>query len=113
MSSSAVPETICEMQTVQCVRKECFTVCKQVPVTTTVCRPVTVTRQVLGWVWPERPDDYALGRFPVWAIDGLNAGGIYYGFPMTAEIAAPVPPRSARTRCPSRAPATFVPAARC
>ena len=44
-----------------------------------------VTRQVLGWVWPDHPDDYALGRFPVWAIDGLDAGGIYYGFPMTAD----------------------------
>ena len=44
-----------------------------------------VTRQVLGWVWPDQPDDYALGRFPVWAIDGLDAGGIYYGFPMTPD----------------------------
>jgi sarcosine oxidase len=44
-----------------------------------------VTRQVLGWVRPKSPDDYALGRFPVWAVDGLDDGGIYYGFPMTPD----------------------------
>jgi hypothetical protein len=41
-----VPETVCETQTVTCVRKECFTVCKQVPETRTICEPVTVKRQV-------------------------------------------------------------------
>jgi sarcosine oxidase len=45
-----------------------------------------VTRQVLGWVWPKSPDHFAYGRFPVWAIDGLGDGGIYYGFPMTGDL---------------------------
>ncbi len=41
-----MPETVCEMQTVQCVKQVCETVCRQVPVTTTVCEPVCVTRKV-------------------------------------------------------------------
>jgi hypothetical protein len=34
------------MQTVQCVRKVPYTVCRQVPETTTICVPVTIKRQV-------------------------------------------------------------------
>ena len=40
-----------------------------------------VTRQVLGWVWPRRPEAFSLGEFPVWAIDKPD-GSIYYGFPI-------------------------------
>lgn len=50
--------------------------------------PLTVTRQVLGWVWPRQPDAFALGRFPVWALDANPAGafrGIHYGFPMVKQ----------------------------
>jgi len=46
---------------------------------------LTVTRQVMGWVWPRDPGRFTLGRFPVWAIDPCGPGdfrGIYYGFPM-------------------------------
>ena len=49
---------------------------------------LTVTRQVMGWVWPRDPGAFALGRFPVWAIDPSTPGGfggIYYGFPMLAH----------------------------
>lgn len=46
---------------------------------------LTVTRQVLGWVWPREPKAFALGRFPVWAIDRLD-GTIHYGFPMTVDV---------------------------
>ncbi len=46
------------------------------------------TRQVLGWVWPHRPDTFALGRFPVWAIDRPD-GSIYYGFPMMSNSDMP------------------------
>jgi len=46
---------------------------------------LNVTRQVLAWVWPKKPDDFALGRLPVWAIDRLD-GTIYYGFPMMNDI---------------------------
>ena len=49
---------------------------------------LTVTRQVVGWVWPKTPERFALGRFPCWAIedDAPGFAGIYYGFPMTAEV---------------------------
>ncbi len=40
-----------------------------------------VTRQVLGWVWPPRPDAFLLARFPVWAIEKPD-GSLYYGFPI-------------------------------
>lgn len=43
--------------------------------------PLQVTRQVLGWVSPIRPELFQLGDFPAWAIDSLD-GGVYYGFPM-------------------------------
>lgn len=41
---------------------------------------LVVTRQVLGWVQPRRPELFALGRFPVWAIDNPD-GTQHYGFP--------------------------------
>jgi sarcosine oxidase len=43
--------------------------------------PLKVTRQVLGWVWPRKPEMFQLGRLPVW---GYDAGPrqFYYGFPM-------------------------------
>jgi sarcosine oxidase len=44
-----------------------------------------VTRQVLGWVWPKQPEQFALGRLPVWAIDHLD-GSIHYGFPMMDDV---------------------------
>jgi sarcosine oxidase len=47
-----------------------------------------VTRQVLGWVWPKRPEEFVLGRFPVWAI-GRPDDSLYYGFPMTPGSEAP------------------------
>lgn len=42
---------------------------------------LTVTRQVLGWVWPKKPEHFALGTLPVWAINNPD-GTIHYGFPM-------------------------------
>ena len=45
---------------------------------------LTVTRQVLAWVWPKEPEQFALGRLPCWAIDHLD-GTIHYGFPMTDD----------------------------
>ena len=43
---STVPQTICETQTICCVKQVPYTVCRQVPVCKTICCPVTVTRQV-------------------------------------------------------------------
>ena len=45
--------------------------------------PLVVTRQVMGWVWPRRPELFELGRLPVWAIE--KSGGLYYGFPMMPD----------------------------
>ena len=50
--------------------------------------PLTVTRQVLGWVQPRRPKLFQRGDFPVWNIDPNGDGdlsGIYYGFPMSGN----------------------------
>ena len=50
--------------------------------------PLTVTRQVLGWVQPRRPKLFQRGDFPVWNIDPNGDGdftGIYYGFPMSSD----------------------------
>jgi sarcosine oxidase len=46
---------------------------------------LTVTRQVLAWVWPRQPGQFALGRLPVWAIDHLD-GTLHYGFPMMEDV---------------------------
>ncbi len=46
--------------------------------------PLLVTRQVLAWVWPRRPDAFALGRLPVWMIE-TGRGGQHYGFPMMPD----------------------------
>lgn len=43
--------------------------------------PLVVTRQVLGWVWPKKPEQFAIGTLPVWAINNPD-GSIHYGFPM-------------------------------
>ena len=45
---------------------------------------LVVTRQVLGWVWPRRPDRFSFGRFPVWGIEAPD-GSLSYGFPMLAD----------------------------
>ena len=44
-----------------------------------------VTRQAMAWFWPRRPETFALGRFPAWALDladRANFRGLHYGFPM-------------------------------
>lgn len=43
-----------------------------------------VTRQVLGWIWPKRPEQFALGKLPVWAVEQPD-GGLAYGFPMMPD----------------------------
>ena len=45
---------------------------------------LVVTRQVLGWVWPRRPELFPLGTFPVWGIENAD-GSLAYGFPMTSD----------------------------
>ena len=47
--------------------------------------PLKVTRQVLGWVWPDTPDNFTADKFPVWVIDGNDGAGVHYGFPITPD----------------------------
>jgi sarcosine oxidase len=47
--------------------------------------PLVVTRQTLGWVWPRTPDDFRLGRFPVWGVEQPD-GSLAYGFPMLDDV---------------------------
>lgn len=42
---------------------------------------LTVTRQVMGWVWPKEPALFEYGRCPAWNIQ-TERGGVHYGFPM-------------------------------
>lgn len=49
---------------------------------------LTVTRQALAWFWPRRPELFAPGRFPCWALDMSPRDqyrGVHYGFPMLAD----------------------------
>jgi len=48
--------------------------------------PLTVTRQVMGWVWPRRPERFSLeAGFPTWAIEHGN-GEFHYGFPLLPDV---------------------------
>lgn len=51
--------------------------------------PLTVTRQVVGWVWPRTPEMYRIGRFPVWAIEDAH-GPLNYGFPLMDDLPGPL-----------------------
>ncbi len=49
---------------------------------------LTVTRQVLVWAQPKKPELFQLGRFPCWAIDQHpreQYAGLHYGFPMMPD----------------------------
>jgi len=43
---------------------------------------LSVTRQTLFWLWPEKPSLFALDGFPCWAAEIGDAPGIFYGFPL-------------------------------
>jgi sarcosine oxidase len=45
---------------------------------------LVVTRQVLGWTWPRRPELFALNTFPVWGVEAPD-GSLSYGFPMIPD----------------------------
>ena len=42
---------------------------------------LVVTRQVSGWVWPNKPKMFDLETFPGWGLDD-GQGRWYYGFPL-------------------------------
>ena len=46
---------------------------------------LSVTRQVLGWVWPNMPEKFTGDKFPVWLIDEAGGKGVHYGFPLTLD----------------------------
>ena len=43
---------------------------------------LSVTRQTLFWLWPERPALFALDAFPCWAAQIGGAPGLFSGFPL-------------------------------
>lgn len=48
--------------------------------------PLRVTRQVVGWYAPRRPEQFTADRFPCWALDPAPASayrGLCYGFPLS------------------------------
>jgi sarcosine oxidase len=51
---------------------------------------LTVTRQPVGWVWPQRPELFALDSVPVWGISNPD-GSLHYGFPMLPSAIATRP----------------------
>jgi sarcosine oxidase len=46
---------------------------------------LVITRQTLGWLWPQDPRTFELGRFPVWGIEQPD-GSLAYGFPMLTDF---------------------------
>ena len=40
-----------------------------------------VTRQILAWAKPKKPDMFELNNFPCWTFADPSVNGIYYGFP--------------------------------
>jgi sarcosine oxidase len=42
-----------------------------------------VTRQVAGWVWPKKPEQFTVGKFPCWSYRQPNDRR-FYGMPLTA-----------------------------
>ena len=46
---------------------------------------LSVTRQVLGWVWPRKPEMFTADRFPVWLLEDEKGKGVHYGFPLTPD----------------------------
>lgn len=48
---------------------------------------LTVTRQVMGWVWPpQSPEQFDLAAgFPTWAIHDPASDSLFYGFPMLPD----------------------------
>ncbi len=53
--------------------------------------PLTVTRQLLAWVSPQKMEDFSFGNFPVWFISDRERGR-FYGFPALPATKFPGPP---------------------
>lgn len=49
---------------------------------------LTVTRQTLGWFWPQNHSQFTYPKMMCWAVDPNRAGqysGVYYGFPFVSQ----------------------------
>jgi sarcosine oxidase len=46
---------------------------------------LSVTRQVLAWLWPQSPSAFSLANFPVWGVEQPD-GSLAYGFPMMSDL---------------------------
>lgn len=44
-----------------------------------------VSRQVVGWIWPKKPEAFFPGRLPIWSFRRRDDTRLY-GFPMNLEI---------------------------
>lgn len=44
-----------------------------------------VTRQLLAWLKPEKPEHFSLENFPCWGIEDEAIPGLLYGFPIMPE----------------------------
>ncbi|MFN8289957.1 MAG: N-methyl-L-tryptophan oxidase [Chitinophagaceae bacterium] len=53
--------------------------------------PLNVTRQVLVWVQPEKPEMFLPENFPCWVIAANDTAGVWYGFPYLAGNRFPGP----------------------
>lgn len=49
---------------------------------------IRATKQCLGWMRPESPERFALGRHPCWAAED-KPGSLLYGFPILPEAEEP------------------------
>jgi len=52
---------------------------------------LTVTRQTLFWLWPRKPEAFALDAFPCWGAEVPGYPGMLYGFPMLSAGIAGTP----------------------
>jgi len=47
-----------------------------------LARKLKITRQVIAWLNPSKPDMFDLEKFPSWTLDDDEHEGIFYGFPI-------------------------------
>lgn len=50
-----------------------------------ITKNLSITRQVLAWMKPQKPELFAIGNFPCWLIATEQHDGAYYGFPMISS----------------------------
>ena len=56
-----------------------------------IAKNLTITRQILAWMKPKKPEAFAMGKFPCWLIATEQQNGAYYGFPLLPSTDFPGP----------------------